>query len=208
MTAYKCYFWTLHAIPHSHCWRANPAHIPTALWDNSESSKNVKKGFRIHCGCLATTAGIMNIFWAQFNPEPYHNSMLTGEAWVRELKQGHSSRMRDNLGVNRHVFSRLWTELCQKGGLCAGRSVGTNEKLAIFLDQLLLGTVADVDQVSKQDFLTFLFPAVGFSLVLLDMTLSVADCNLSLCPVSLSYARYFAPGLWGKFLGAQCLQTH
>ncbi|KAJ3818468.1 hypothetical protein EV361DRAFT_773274, partial [Lentinula raphanica] len=51
------------------------------------------------------------------NPEPYHTSTLTGEAWVEELRKGHTERMKNNLGVARHVFKKLESELRKEGNL-------------------------------------------------------------------------------------------
>ncbi|KAE9390709.1 hypothetical protein BT96DRAFT_779705, partial [Gymnopus androsaceus JB14] len=68
-----------------------------------------------------------------YNPEPYHTSALTGAEWVKELKNGHSERMRHNLGVNRYVFAKLCLELRREGGLQPRRHVDVEEMVATFL---------------------------------------------------------------------------
>lgn len=47
--------------------------------------------------------------------EPYHTSVLTGEAWVMELLYSHPERIQTALGVNLHVFSALISELREAG---------------------------------------------------------------------------------------------
>jgi hypothetical protein len=62
----------------------------------------------------------------------YHTSILTGEAWVIELLTGHPEHIRCELGVHRHVFIALISELCELG-LQNSRLVSLEEKLSIFL---------------------------------------------------------------------------
>ncbi|KIJ07383.1 hypothetical protein PAXINDRAFT_36022, partial [Paxillus involutus ATCC 200175] len=45
------------------------------------------------------------------DPEPYHTSALTGEAWLIELLVGHPERIRCELGLHAHVFAQLISEL-------------------------------------------------------------------------------------------------
>ncbi|THU89005.1 hypothetical protein K435DRAFT_617799, partial [Dendrothele bispora CBS 962.96] len=66
-------------------------------------------------------------------PDPYHDSVLTGAEWVKELHQGHSDRMKNNLGVHCHVFRRLKKELQTVGSLKPRRHVDTDEIVATFL---------------------------------------------------------------------------
>ena len=46
-----------------------------------------------------------------YNKEPYHTSILSGQAWVEELLNGHPERIRTEFGVHRHVFLALRAEL-------------------------------------------------------------------------------------------------
>lgn len=71
---------------------------------------------------------------------PYHTSLLSGPAWIRELLLGNHNRIRENLGLGRHAFRRLVTALEQKTGLCdSRRGVTTNEQVAIFLYTVTTG---------------------------------------------------------------------
>lgn len=62
-----------------------------------------------------------------------HTSVLTGAAWVGELLSGHPDRIRNNLGVRKHVFRKLCSVLQEKGVLSDSRWVSIEEQLAIFL---------------------------------------------------------------------------
>ena len=71
---------------------------------------------------------------------PYHTSVLSRPAWVRELLLGNGHRIRENLGLRRRVFCRLVTALEQKSGLCdSHRGITTNEQVAIFLYMVTTG---------------------------------------------------------------------
>jgi hypothetical protein len=80
---------------------------------------------------LAAAAAVLSAIPPQ--PMPQHTSELTGQAWVEELLSGHSSRMRNNLGMNPHVFRRLLAALELKAGFCDSRWIKKEEKLAITL---------------------------------------------------------------------------
>ena len=45
------------------------------------------------------------------DPEPYHTSALTGEAWIIELLVGHPERIQCELGLHAHIFAQLISEL-------------------------------------------------------------------------------------------------
>ena len=62
--------------------------------------------------------------------EPYHTSLLSGYAWVRELLQGHP--------VHKNVFHALVREL-QSMGHSDTRYVTLEEQLAIFLYTAVTG---------------------------------------------------------------------
>ncbi|PPQ85132.1 hypothetical protein CVT26_004388 [Gymnopilus dilepis] len=78
---------------------------------------------------------VIDATWNCLNPEPYHDSHLSGRGWVDELMEGHRDRMKDNLAFRPTVFRKLGRELVQRGGLVARRWVDTTEQLAIFLYQ-------------------------------------------------------------------------
>ena len=73
-----------------------------------------------------------------YDKTPYHTSALTGVAWVRELLEGHPERIRNELGVHKHVFHALIQEL-QAAGYAATRNVTLDEQLAMFLYPCVTG---------------------------------------------------------------------
>jgi len=66
------------------------------------------------------------------DPEPYHTSSLSGEAWVIELIVGHPERIRCELGMHVDVFAKLIGEL-RSLGYSDSKFVSLEEQLAIFL---------------------------------------------------------------------------
>ena len=69
---------------------------------------------------------------------PYHDSALTGAAWVCELLTGHPKHIRKELGVNKHVFQSLIIAL-QNAGHTPSKFVSLEEQLAIFLYTCVTG---------------------------------------------------------------------
>jgi hypothetical protein len=65
--------------------------------------------------------------------QPMHTSILTGQRWLEELLNGHSTRFYNQLGMKKHVFCRLLLELQVKSGLRDTRNVKAEEQLAIFV---------------------------------------------------------------------------
>ncbi|KAG2342753.1 hypothetical protein BDR05DRAFT_885721 [Suillus weaverae] len=47
--------------------------------------------------------------------ESYHTSILSGFAWVQELLNGHLERIKNELGMWKHVFLALVQELWNSG---------------------------------------------------------------------------------------------
>lgn len=84
---------------------------------------------------IAAVVAVIDATWNQVNPEPYHNSILTGRGWVQELLDGHRDRMKDSLAFRPPIFRRLERELISRGHLSSGRHIDTTERLAIFLYQ-------------------------------------------------------------------------
>jgi hypothetical protein len=66
------------------------------------------------------------------DPEPYHTSVLSGEAWVIELLTGHPEWIRCELGMHAHAFAKLISEL-RALGYSDSKFVSLEEQLAIFL---------------------------------------------------------------------------
>ena len=86
---------------------------------------------------LTATMSILHSVYSR-EPEPYHTSILTGEGWVLELLTGHPERIRCELGVHRHVFLELITEL-RRLGHTSSRFVSLEEQLSIFLYTCVTG---------------------------------------------------------------------
>ena|SRR5436190_24249952 len=64
---------------------------------------------------------------------PQNTSVLTGQAWVRELLAGHPRRFHNMLGMSKRVFFKLCIELHVHSGLCNTRHLSLEEQLAMFL---------------------------------------------------------------------------
>jgi hypothetical protein len=73
-----------------------------------------------------------------YNKIPYHTSSLTGADWVLELLNGHPERIRNELGVHKHVFCGLIDEL-KLAGHGPYRHLYLEEQLAIFLYTCVTG---------------------------------------------------------------------
>jgi hypothetical protein len=86
---------------------------------------------------LSATVTILNSVYGR-EREPYHTSILSGEAWVLELLTGHPERIRCELGVHREVFVELISEL-RALGHSSSRFVSLEEQLAIFLYSCVTG---------------------------------------------------------------------
>ena len=70
---------------------------------------------------------------------PYHTSVLTGQAWVLELMNGHPNHIKTNLGVSMEVFSALVIVLNQNGIVDSRNGVLVEEQLAIYLYTCVTG---------------------------------------------------------------------
>ena len=82
-----------------------------------------------------------------YDKTPYHTSALTGEMWVTELLCGHPERIRNELGVHKHVFLSLCTDLCRYGHRDS-KTLSLEEQLAIFLYMCVTGL--SIQHVSKR----------------------------------------------------------
>jgi len=72
------------------------------------------------------------------DPELYHTSALTGQAWVLELLTGHPQCIRCELGMHRHVFVTLIEQL-RAFGHTDSQHVSLEEQLSIFLYTCVTG---------------------------------------------------------------------
>ena len=86
---------------------------------------------------LAATQALLQSIYSK-EPEAYHTSVLTGDAWVIELLTGHPGCIRCELGVHRHVFLELISAL-RRMGHSSSRFVSLEEQLAIFLYACVTG---------------------------------------------------------------------
>jgi hypothetical protein len=74
----------------------------------------------------------------EYDKQGYHTSALSGADWVRELLDGHPERIRNELGVHKHVFHALVDEL-KLVGLANSKYVFLEEQTAIFLYTCVTG---------------------------------------------------------------------
>jgi hypothetical protein len=73
-----------------------------------------------------------------YDKTPYHDSAFTGANWVLELLNGHPERIRNELGVHKHVFWDLIKAL-NRHGITSSKHVYIEEQLAIFLYTCVTG---------------------------------------------------------------------
>ena len=87
---------------------------------------------------MATAAATMIYTEPLFNKTQYHTSSLSGLGWVHELLDGHPEYIQCELGVQKHVFKGLVSEL-QKLGLGDLKHITLIEQLAISLFMYVTG---------------------------------------------------------------------
>ena len=73
-----------------------------------------------------------------YNKTPYHTSALMGEMWVLEFLHSHLEQIQNELGVHKHIFLSLYSDL-QQHGHQDSKSVTLEEQLAIFLYTCITG---------------------------------------------------------------------
>ena len=126
-------------------------HHPFLTWmyssdeDSSEAEEeqrhqDVRKMMFVAAFTMANIVATAALIYADplYNKVPYHTSALSGADWVRELLGGHSERIRNELGVHKHVFHALIDEL-QLAGYGPSKHVYLEEQLAIFLCTCVTG---------------------------------------------------------------------
>ncbi len=62
-----------------------------------------------------------------------YNSAYTGNIYIQELLHAHPDRIRDALGMHKHVFRTLVRELKDYAGLAPTKHVTCEEQLGMFL---------------------------------------------------------------------------
>ena len=85
-----------------------------------------------------TVSSIIATIVESNDKQGYHTSALSGADWVRELLDGHPERIRNELGVHKHVFHALVDEL-KLAGLKNSKYVFLEEQAAIFLYTCVTG---------------------------------------------------------------------
>ena len=80
-------------------------------------------------------AATQAMFYAQmvFFKQPYHNSVLTGQMWVTELLGGNPRCIKDQLGMEKHVFLKFVRKLFIMTSANHSRHVDLAEQVAMFL---------------------------------------------------------------------------
>jgi len=81
---------------------------------------------------IGAAIAVLNYTQAYYDKTPYHNSALTGAAWVVELLTGHPEHICNELGVHKHIFQALIAAL-QDAGYMHSKHITLEEQLAIFL---------------------------------------------------------------------------
>jgi hypothetical protein len=110
-------------------------------YDDLEDDESEGGDFMMEAASSAAIAAALSVLQyanRHYNKTPYHNSALTGAAWVIELLCGHPERIRSELGVHKHVFRDLIHTL-KAAGLTRSKHVTLEEQLAIFLYTCVTG---------------------------------------------------------------------
>jgi hypothetical protein len=120
----------------------SPVHNIKSRDDKCKSARALTRRRNQVILAVAAAAAAATIQYAQtyYFKVPYHTSALTGEMWIKELLScPHPSRIRDQLGMHKHVFLRLVRALKEKSGLRSSRYVSAEEQVAIFLHYAVSG---------------------------------------------------------------------
>ncbi|KAF8223806.1 hypothetical protein L208DRAFT_1315018 [Tricholoma matsutake] len=72
---------------------------PPSLHTPADKAVQHRKALVATVITLTTVGVVLQTLEAWYNPEPYHTSVLSGEAWVNEMIDGHSDRLMDNTGL-------------------------------------------------------------------------------------------------------------
>ena len=111
------------------------------IMDDNEQELQGRRELLLQCANLVVNVvGSAAVMYALplYDKIPYHTSALSGEAWVHELLNGHPERIRNELGVHKHVFDGLIFALIT-AGLGPFQHLLLEEQLAIFLYTCVTG---------------------------------------------------------------------
>ena len=98
----------------------------------SRTTNRQKKILRGSIFAFTAIAALITLSVSVSQKTPVRTSILTGELWLAELYAS-PVRMYEQLGMAKHVFRKLCTELQMHHGLSDSKYVSAEEKLAIFL---------------------------------------------------------------------------
>ena len=96
---------------------------------------------------LAVASYLLEHNERHYNKTPFHDSALSGAAWVLELLNGHPECIRLALGVHKHVFRALVKSL-KDAGYVQSKYLTIEEQLAIFLYTCVTGL--SINHVSER----------------------------------------------------------
>ena len=108
----------------------------SAEFDEILSRSRRRRLVAVMAGSIVSAA--IEVAKGLYDKQEYHTSVLSGHAWVLELRSGHPDRIRCELGVSDHVFGLLLSNLSSIG-YKDSRHVTLEEQLAIFLYTCVTG---------------------------------------------------------------------
>lgn len=109
--------------------------------DSLEEAEEEYRQVAIECARIfvqVVGAATLEFATPLYNKIPYHTSALSGLDWVLELMNGHPKRIRNELGMHKHVFDALLEKL-KALGFGPSRNITLKEQLAIFLYTCVTG---------------------------------------------------------------------
>jgi len=80
---------------------------------------------------LAATAAALFYGENMFSRQPYHTSVLTGHLWVHELLHGNPRHIKDQLGMEKHVFRQLVRKLFTLTNVSNTHHVDLEEQVSV-----------------------------------------------------------------------------
>ena len=142
------------------------ANIDNYASDEEEDIK--EEDLVIQAAVTASILATLDYSQKYYNKIPYHDSALSGAAWVCELLRGHPKRIRKELGVHKHVFRALIVAL-QDAGHTRSKFVTLEEQLAIFLYTCVTGLslihVCECFQRAQETTSKYVFHMFSLSLI-------------------------------------------
>ena len=82
---------------------------------------------------LAVSSDVTLQYATQFNCVPVHTSQLSSQQWVDKLLGGHDRRFQNEMGLCKHIFTRLVSVLGKDDGVIHTQHVLAKVQVAIFL---------------------------------------------------------------------------